>query len=221
MTDTRFRELEGAVCDVIQIIKQIPELADLRLAVVGGLALWHYLPDHRPTNNINFVTNIESLSFLEQKLLQHPHSPFVQSKHALAYHSPAGRVIQINISTPWLCPHLPEPAYLVCEIPYGRVPYVSLAELVAAKIDATRSKASSPVKRRQDADDARALIDYELARRPAGRRSAVFDENARAYRRRVVESMALRSPRQEMRVNEVPYPLYQAHSALQLPTLGI
>lgn len=44
------KELEYAVCDVIQIVKQIPELAESRLAVIGGLALWHYLPGHRPTD---------------------------------------------------------------------------------------------------------------------------------------------------------------------------
>lgn len=49
------KELEFAVCDVIQIIKQIPELAEARLAVIGDLALCHYLPDHRPTDvRLNF-----------------------------------------------------------------------------------------------------------------------------------------------------------------------
>lgn len=58
------RELEYAVCDVIQIIKQIPELAESRLAVIGGLALWHYLPGHRPTDvRPNFFFFFQSFRF--------------------------------------------------------------------------------------------------------------------------------------------------------------
>ncbi|KAF2967095.1 hypothetical protein GQX73_g6465 [Xylaria multiplex] len=246
----RLKELEDAVCDVIQIIKQIPELTGTKLAVVGGLALWHYLPDYRPTNNINFVTNAtndEDLSFLEQKLLEHPNSPFIQDQQALFYHSPAGWDIQIKISTRWhvsilrtifffpgapefsvflpapapcshdgQSPYLPEPTHFVYEIPYGQVPYISPADLVASKINSTQLKTSK--RRQQDADDAKALIDHELAGQLASQRTAVFDENLRAYRRRVVESMALHSPQQEIIVKEVPYGVYPA---MQMPTLGI
>lgn len=58
----RLKELENAVCDVIQIIKQIPELADTRLSVVGGLALCHYLPAHRPTK-VRLVPLVSVLGF--------------------------------------------------------------------------------------------------------------------------------------------------------------
>ncbi|KAI0530039.1 hypothetical protein GGR58DRAFT_269262 [Xylaria digitata] len=219
----RLKELEDAVCDVIQIIKQIPELTGTKLAVVGGLALWHYLPDYRPTNNINFVTNAindEDLSFLEQKLLEHPNSPFIQDQQALFYHSPAGWDIQIKISTRWHSPYLPEPTHFVYEIPYGQVPYISLADLVASKINSTQLKTSK--RRQRDADDAKALIDHELAGQLTNQRTAVFDENLRAYRRRVVESMALHSPQEEIIAKEVPYDVYPTlSSAMRTPTLGI
>ncbi|KAI1118564.1 hypothetical protein F5Y14DRAFT_446925 [Nemania sp. NC0429] len=157
------RELEYAVCDVIQIIKQIPELADSRLAVIGGLALWHYLPGHhhRPTETINFITNLPTLELLKGKLLRHPNSPFTKSKQALFYHSPAGRVIQIKFSPQWLFPYLPDSTQLIHEIPYGEVPYITAADLFFFKLNASLSTASSPTGRRQDADDAMALISQD------------------------------------------------------------
>ncbi|KAI1184022.1 hypothetical protein F5B17DRAFT_434002 [Nemania serpens] len=152
------KELEFAVCDVIQIIKQIPELAEARLAVIGDLALCHYLPDHRPTDVINFITNLPTLELLRKKLLKHPNSPFTKSKQALFYHSPAGRVIQIKFSPQWLFPYLPESTQLIHEIPYGEVPYATAADLFFFKLNASLSATSSPTGRRQDADDAMALM---------------------------------------------------------------
>jgi hypothetical protein len=46
----RLRELEDAVCDVIQIIKQIPELSYGQLAVIGDLAMCKHLPNYERTN---------------------------------------------------------------------------------------------------------------------------------------------------------------------------
>lgn len=46
----RFHELERAASDVIQNVKQIQELRHARLSVIGGLALWHYLPEYRSTD---------------------------------------------------------------------------------------------------------------------------------------------------------------------------
>ncbi|KAI1159237.1 hypothetical protein F5B18DRAFT_655823 [Nemania serpens] len=155
------KELEYAVCDVIQIVKQIPELAESRLAVIGGLALWHYLPGHRPTDIINFITNLPTLELLKKKLLRHPNSPFTKSKQALFYHSPAGRVIQIKISPQWLFPYLPDSTQLIHEIPYGEVPYITAADLFFFKLNASLSATSSPTGRRRDADDAMALISQD------------------------------------------------------------
>ncbi|KAI1299524.1 hypothetical protein F5Y03DRAFT_365621 [Xylaria venustula] len=65
------QELEDAICNVIQIIKQIPELADTRLAVVGDLALWHHLPTRRETNvrPPNPAARLWDLSLLVLRLL--------------------------------------------------------------------------------------------------------------------------------------------------------
>ncbi|KAI1639603.1 hypothetical protein F4809DRAFT_638409 [Biscogniauxia mediterranea] len=162
---TRFRELECAACDVIQIIKQIPELAHTRLSVIGGLALWHYLPNYRPTDNINFITNIStSPSWVKKRLLEWPNASFVLRSQILYYQSPSGREVQIDISPEWLSPYLPDSARNVRDIPYGEVPYISLTDLIVFKLDSSGLR-SNLVKKERDARDAAALVEYEVGRR--------------------------------------------------------
>ncbi|KAI0114501.1 hypothetical protein GGR51DRAFT_577512 [Nemania sp. FL0031] len=153
----RRKELEDAVCNVIQIIKQIPELSSARLAVIGDLALWHYRPRYRPANNINFIINLPALEFLRKKLLRHPNSPFWKDKQALFYRSPAGRDIEIKFSPQWLFPDLPISTQQVFEIPYGEVPYIPVVELFILKLT-SMSTTTNLAKRRQDSDDAFALV---------------------------------------------------------------
>lgn len=46
----QFQQLEHAASDVIQNVKEIQDLKHARLSVIGGLALWHYLPEYRSTD---------------------------------------------------------------------------------------------------------------------------------------------------------------------------
>ncbi|RYO97603.1 hypothetical protein DL764_007277 [Monosporascus ibericus] len=163
MTAT-FRELECAASDVIRTVKRIPDLGNVKLAIIGGLALWHYLPRGRTTGNINFITNIStSPSSLKKKLLQLPDSPFVQRAQLLFYVSPgSGREIQVDISPEWLAPYLPEAARCVRNIRDGELPYVSLADLVVFKLDSSGLR-SNAAKKRRDAADAAALLEEHAA----------------------------------------------------------
>lgn len=43
------KDLEAAAADVIAILKDIPGLSEARVAVIGGLALWKYMPRGRTT----------------------------------------------------------------------------------------------------------------------------------------------------------------------------
>ncbi|KAI3326046.1 hypothetical protein HD806DRAFT_431858 [Xylariaceae sp. AK1471] len=122
----QLHELEDAACNVIQIIKQIPDFEDSRLAVIGGLALWHYLHYYRPTNvrldfivsslwhwcekypanlflqNINFITNIRTNpSVLKRKLLELPNSDFSQHHQILFYQNRHGKYFQVDIRPEW------------------------------------------------------------------------------------------------------------------------
>ncbi|KAI1502806.1 hypothetical protein F5X99DRAFT_143515 [Biscogniauxia marginata] len=162
---SRFTELECAACDVIQIIKQIPELEYTRLSVIGGLALWHYLPDYRPTDNINFITNIStSPSWVKKRLLEWPNASFILRSQILYYQSPSGREVQIDISPEWLSPYLPDSARNIRDIPYGEVPYISLTDLIVFKLDSSGLR-SNLVKKERDARDAAALVEFEIGRR--------------------------------------------------------
>ncbi|KAI0019371.1 hypothetical protein F4780DRAFT_452546 [Xylariomycetidae sp. FL0641] len=159
---SEFTALECAACDVIQILKQIEGLEHTKLSVIGGLALWHYLPDYRPTDNINFLTNIStSPSSVKKKLLERPNSPFVQRSQVLFYQSSGGREVQVDISPEWLSPYLPDSAQNLHEIPYGSVPYISRADLVVFKLDSSGLR-SNPMKKERDARDAAALLDDQL-----------------------------------------------------------
>ncbi|KAI2640242.1 hypothetical protein GGS21DRAFT_488006 [Xylaria nigripes] len=196
----RLKELEDAVCNVVQIIKQIPELERLRIAVVGGLALWHYLADHRETDNIDFITGVSTPpSLVKRKLLEHPNSPFREEEQRLFYHSPAGWDIRIEFSPQWLFPYLPRAARFVRELLYGEVPYISLADLIVFKLDSSWLAASDDLpKKRQDGHDAAALLENEIAQHAANPERA---ENARTMicpsTTKVAEPVVRLSPRQE------------------------
>ncbi|KAI1389794.1 uncharacterized protein F4822DRAFT_213976 [Hypoxylon trugodes] len=154
----RLQELERAARDVIQNVKQIQDLRHARLSVIGGLALWHYLPEYRSTDNINFITNIStSPSSLKKRLLERPGSPFFQRSQALFYKSPRGQEIRIDISPEWLSPYLPESAAKVQEISSSEIPYISLTDLIVFKLDSSGLR-SNPVKKERDARDAAALV---------------------------------------------------------------
>ncbi|RYP93022.1 hypothetical protein DL770_000896 [Monosporascus sp. CRB-9-2] len=159
-----FRELECAASDVIRTVRRMPDLGNVKLAIIGGLALWHYLPRGRTTDNINFITNIStSPSSLKKKLLQLPDSPFVQRAQIVFYVSPgSGREIQVDISPEWLAPYLPEAARRVRNIQDGELPYVSLADLVVLKLDSSGLR-SNAAKKRRDAADAAALLEEHAA----------------------------------------------------------
>lgn len=43
------QELEGAAADVISILKGVDEFKEASIAVIGGLALWKYIPSGRTT----------------------------------------------------------------------------------------------------------------------------------------------------------------------------
>ncbi|KAI0973859.1 hypothetical protein F4678DRAFT_388805 [Xylaria arbuscula] len=196
------KELEDAVCTVIQIIKQIPELADTRLAVVGDLALWHYLRDRRPAHSVDVVTSLPTLKFLKGKLLQHPNLPFTYDKKGLLYHSPAGWDIPIQMVSKCLCPRIWDAEYLVKDMPHGQVPYLSVEGMAMLKIESAQSRDLSPDQKHQDMEDAAALMDFELARQPPTERPAPVDDETEANETVVAGPSAPKSNKQQGLDNE-------------------
>ncbi|KAI0156810.1 hypothetical protein GGR57DRAFT_511155 [Xylariaceae sp. FL1272] len=198
-----FVELEHACCDVIQIIKQIPELEHTKLSVIGGLALWYYLRDFRPTNNINFLTNIStSPSSMKKKLLEHPKSPFFLHQQILFYQSPSGWNVQIDISPEWLSPYFPQSARSIHDIPYGEVPYISLTDLIVFKLDSSGLR-SNPIKKQRDARDAAALVDHEIAQHSPNPYTTLNSKtNSKPQSYPAIDAVVQLSPRQAQVVEE-------------------
>ncbi|KAG6362560.1 hypothetical protein INS49_007652 [Diaporthe citri] len=52
-------DLNEAAKAVMQCLKGLPEQADVRIALIGGLALWNYLPQYRSTTDADFIITIE------------------------------------------------------------------------------------------------------------------------------------------------------------------
>ncbi|KAI1093210.1 hypothetical protein F5B19DRAFT_167741 [Rostrohypoxylon terebratum] len=163
-----FQQLEHAASDVIKNVKDIQDLKHARLSVIGGLAVWHYLPDYRSTDNINFITNIStSPSSLKKRLLERPDSPFIQRSQALFYRCPSGEEIRIDISPEWLSPYLPVSAVKVQDIGDDEIPYISLTDLIVFKLDSSGLR-SNPAEKERDARDAAALVDLACSRSRRG-----------------------------------------------------
>ncbi|KAJ8116568.1 hypothetical protein ONZ43_g4415 [Nemania bipapillata] len=157
------KDLEDAVCNIVQIIKQIPELKTLRLAVIGDLALWHYLPNHRQTDKINFITSFGVPRRLYKTLLQHTNTPFTRCGKRLFYRNVKGRDIQIQFAPFWNFPYLPESVQYVHSIPYGKVPYLYLMDLFRFMLNSSLSSMATGAKRQEAGDDALALMRHDKA----------------------------------------------------------
>ncbi|KAH8158270.1 hypothetical protein CIB48_g9974 [Xylaria polymorpha] len=145
-------ELEDAICNIIQILKQIPELGGAQLKVSGGLALWHHLGQYRKIDGIEFIVTLPtSVEFMVAKLLDHPLSPFIQENQVLFYQSPEGHRTRIKIQEElfWYQVDLP----LLHHIGYGVVPYISRSELDRLYPDQSRPGASDVTKRQCNSKD--------------------------------------------------------------------
>lgn len=128
-----------------------------------------HLPN--PQQSIDLIVNSStSASLLRKKLLQHPMSPLVESSGLLYYQvssparSPGGTTqtpgIEVRLTPEMLCPYLPSaarPATTINPVP-AHLPYVSLVDLIAFKMDACGLRDSVP-KKQQEARDAAALLE--------------------------------------------------------------
>ncbi|KAF2241341.1 hypothetical protein BU26DRAFT_440823 [Trematosphaeria pertusa] len=95
-------ELESAAAQVIAILKSISEFSDASVAVIGGLALWKYIPNGRTTEDVDFIININSApKGVKSKLLALPNSPFVEHAQVFFYKVPEGPAVQIDITPEW------------------------------------------------------------------------------------------------------------------------
>ncbi|EQB51598.1 hypothetical protein CGLO_08849 [Colletotrichum gloeosporioides Cg-14] len=152
-------QLEAAASEVISVLKGIREFSNARIAVIGGLALWKYLPNGRTTEDVDFIINIDSApQGVKQRLLSLPNSPFIQQAQFF-YYKHGSTYIQIDITPQWQSPYMPTAALEVRTVPNGVIPYISPSDLIVFKINSCGLRAQA-AKKRTDAADAQALLEF-------------------------------------------------------------
>lgn len=101
-------------------------------------------------------------------------------------------------------PRLPEPEQLVSNIPYGEVPYISIAGLIDYKIVSRWAETASEQQRKLDKRDAVALINQERKREALGQRNGeVRDRNFQWYESRVRGSLLRRCEKRQAELLEL------------------
>ncbi|KAG9231711.1 hypothetical protein BJ875DRAFT_506491 [Amylocarpus encephaloides] len=141
------QQLEIAASDVIQILKGIPEFAACKVAVIGGLALWNYMPAHRATEDVDFIINIDSApASVKSGLLALPNSRFIERAQFFYYIAQSGN-IQIDMTPQGQSPYFPAAARALNTIASGTIPYISATDLI----------------KRLDVSDAEELLMQEIA----------------------------------------------------------
>jgi len=107
-------DLERSSLAVLNIFKTIPELQTAKVAIIGGMAIWKYLPHYRTTQVCNLrstrppfgancfkdvdfcITATGAPSSVKTKLLALPNTPFIQRADLFLYDD-GKRCIQIDI----------------------------------------------------------------------------------------------------------------------------
>ncbi|KAI0397694.1 hypothetical protein F5Y17DRAFT_414289 [Xylariaceae sp. FL0594] len=149
-------DLEQAALSVVQLMKAVPGLANVRLALIGELAISKYLVQQsRPCESIEFLVKSASPSLVKKVLIAHGPDFLFERSQAIFCQHPAGWMVEIKITPEWLCPYLPSSARFVAEI--DELPYISLMDLFVFTADACGLHESDASKQRE-ARDAAALL---------------------------------------------------------------
>ncbi|KAI1163487.1 hypothetical protein F5B18DRAFT_317589 [Nemania serpens] len=150
-------DLEQAALSVIHVIQGVTGFTNIRLALIGDLAVKKYLGRPGLCESIEFIiTKSASPSLVKKTLLAHGKGTIIEQAQAIFYRHPAGWAVEIKITPEWLCPYLPSSAELVADI--KSLPYISLADLFVFTADACGLHESDAGRLRK-ARDARALLE--------------------------------------------------------------
>ncbi|KAL4928985.1 uncharacterized protein BDV17DRAFT_290990 [Aspergillus undulatus] len=161
-----FNELEAAAHCVINVLKMMPEFADAKIVVIGGLGIWKYLGKYRTTKDVDFLITVHGApKQVKDRLLAMANTPFQQDAQVFTYKAPNGKLVQIDICPGWQSPYVPSSAMLIASIQPGFLPYISELDLLAFKVNSCGLRPTID-KQTRDARDARALAILMAARGP-------------------------------------------------------
>ncbi|KAM5347226.1 hypothetical protein ACJ41O_010231 [Fusarium nematophilum] len=153
-----FAQLEQAALHIVRLIADTPGLENTRLAVIGDLAIWKYLPKHDRIGSIDIViSKSSSPGRVRKEIVGHPITPLVEKSGAVIYRHTAGWEIEVKLIPDWLCSYLPAAARPVKDN-VNSLPYASLQDLVIFTMDACGLHENEANKRRE-AGDAAALLE--------------------------------------------------------------
>ncbi|KAI1824385.1 hypothetical protein F4861DRAFT_531023 [Xylaria intraflava] len=148
-------DLEQAAISVVHLMRGVPGLANVRLALIGDLAVQKYLGQPRACESIEFITKSVSPSLVKKSLASHGNKTIVEKAPAIFYRHPVGWLVEVKITPEWLYPYFPSSAQLVADI--RKLPYISLVDLFIFKADACGLH-ESDAGRQKEARDACALL---------------------------------------------------------------
>ncbi|KIW63349.1 hypothetical protein PV04_10200 [Phialophora macrospora] len=149
------QEFERAARDVIVYPQQIPEFANEKVAVVGGMATMRQITG-RTTEDIDLLV---TMADAKKRLLALPYTPFRDEPTGLWYRPGwAMREFQVDLMHDSQFPYLPEAAAAIDTVHDGPLPYISAVDLRVFKVFSCGMH-HLPNKSLRDARDAESLMD--------------------------------------------------------------
>ncbi|PLB37792.1 uncharacterized protein BDW47DRAFT_106372 [Aspergillus candidus] len=190
MSAPTFPELEQAAGAVILILKSMPEFADTKIAIIGGLSLWKYIEHFRSTEDVDFLITVQGApNAVKEKLLALPDTPFKQHAQLFFYVGLGGKAVQVDITPSWQSPYLPQAAIPISSARPDSLPYISEIDLLVFKINSCGLRPTA-VKKMRDVRDARTLVD-DLCARSSGRGIVLSEEQKSAVLQGLDDVVAL------------------------------
>ncbi|PGH02697.1 hypothetical protein AJ79_07576 [Helicocarpus griseus UAMH5409] len=100
-----FAELEETAKATIASLKSFSEFSSAKIAIIGGTALWKYIPNGRTTSDVDFIITVSGAP-------------------------QARRKIQIDFTPEWQSAYIPAAVRDVGQIDLAALPYISAIDLL-------------------------------------------------------------------------------------------
>ncbi|OJD13767.1 hypothetical protein AJ78_05817 [Emergomyces pasteurianus Ep9510] len=118
------------------------------------------------SNNIDFIITLsEAPQIVKTKLLQTPNSPFTEFSQFFVYKHLSGKNIQIDFTPEWQSAYVPAAATMISSTNSTNLPYITLLDLLALKIN-TCGMRPTAAKKSRDAQDALTAAEMLLKHGP-------------------------------------------------------
>ncbi|PHH90917.1 hypothetical protein CDD83_2255 [Cordyceps sp. RAO-2017] len=164
-----FEEIHAAAGEIIQALGKV--YPEGKVVVIGGLAVAKHLPGRRATRDVDIclVSGFRpNSSEMKETLIKKDSRFYIRQTVSydrnrlihpnLFFKNADGKSFEIDLPGKYMLKFDPTSAQVLKDIPAGEVPYLSPAELVLTKIDASRTRVDV-AKRAVDAGDAKALLE--------------------------------------------------------------